>query len=147
MSYILKVIDIFTKYAWAIPIKKTDEEITKAFRKIFRSPKELQTDEQLEFINKDTQSLFRKYGIIWFSTENGTKTQIVERVKLTLKTKMFKCFTHMNTKTWIDVLDGLLSNYNNNHRSIKMTPIKATQKKNEKAVYNSLFPVNKETEV
>ena len=92
MNFILTVIDIFSKYAWAIPIKrKTGEKITKAFRKIFefRSPKKLQTDKGLEFINKDTQSLFRKYVIIWFSTENETKAQVVERYNRTLKTKRF----------------------------------------------------------
>ena len=89
MNYILTVIDIFSKYAWAIPIKKkTGEEITRAFSKIFeyRSPRKLHTDKGLEFINKDTQSLFRKYGIHWFSTENETNAQVVERFNQTLKT-------------------------------------------------------------
>ena len=32
----------------------------------------------------------------------------------------------MNTKTWIDVVDELVSNHNNSyHRSIKMTTIEA----------------------
>lgn len=147
MNYILTVIDIFSKYAWGIPIKnKTGKEITRAFSKIFeyRSPRKLHTDKGLEFINKDTQSLFRKYGIHWFSTENETKAQVVERFNRTLKTKMFKLFTHMNTKRWINVIDDLLSNYNNSyHRSIRMTPIEASQEKNEKAVYNALFPEKK----
>ena len=34
--YLPTVIDIFSKYAWAIPIKtKTGNEVTKAFEKIF----------------------------------------------------------------------------------------------------------------
>ena len=46
---------------------------------------------------------------------------------------MLMLFTHTNTKTWIDVINDLLSNHNNSyHRSIKMTPIAASQKKNEK---------------
>ena len=87
MNYILTVIYIFSKFVWAIPIKKkTGEEIIKAFRKIFefRSPKKLQTDKGLEFINRDTQSLFRKHEIIWFSTETETKAQVVERFNRTL---------------------------------------------------------------
>src|SRR5215813_8495565 len=45
-NYILSVIDIFSKHAWAVPIKKTGEEIVKAFESIFkgRKPERLQTD-------------------------------------------------------------------------------------------------------
>ncbi|UYV71716.1 hypothetical protein LAZ67_9000115 [Cordylochernes scorpioides] len=46
-EYILTFIDAFTKYAWAIPIRnKTGDEITNAFREIFkeRKPEILQTD-------------------------------------------------------------------------------------------------------
>src|SRR5271167_666836 len=48
-KYILTVIDIFSKFSWAIPLKsKTGIEITEAFQKIFkesrRKPKKLFTD-------------------------------------------------------------------------------------------------------
>ena len=62
-NYILTVIDIFSKFAWAIPIKKkTGEEILKAFNIIFkyRRPMKIHTDKGLEFINKPTQNLFSK---------------------------------------------------------------------------------------
>ena len=98
----------------------------------------------MKFINKDTQSLFRKYGIHWFSTENETKAQVVERFNQTLKNEMLRLFTRKNTKTWIHVIDDLLSNYNNiYHRTSKMTPIEASQKENDRALYNALFPENK----
>ncbi|UYV72090.1 hypothetical protein LAZ67_9001785 [Cordylochernes scorpioides] len=45
-KYILTIIDAFTKYAWAIPIRnKTGDEITNAFREIFkeRKPERMQT--------------------------------------------------------------------------------------------------------
>ena len=42
------------------------------------------------------------------------------------------------------MIDGFHSNYNNSYyRSIKMTPIEASKKKDEKAVYNALFPEKK----
>ena len=44
---------------------------------------------------------------------------------------MFRLFIHKNTKTWVDGIDDRLSYYNNSHhRSIKMAPIDASQKKN-----------------
>ena len=146
-NYILTVIDIFSKFAWAIPIKKkTGEEILKAFNIIFkyRRPKKIHTDKGLEFINKPTQNLFQKLGIHWFTTENETKAQVVERFNRTLKSKMYKYFTANNTKTWIDIIHDLIFNYNNSyHRSIKMTPVEASLEKNSKSVYDSLFPNKK----
>ena len=46
-NYILTAIDVLSKYAWAIPIKrKTGDFVVEAFKKIFkeRKPKLLQTD-------------------------------------------------------------------------------------------------------
>ena len=83
----MTVIDIFSKFAWAIPIKnKTGDSITRAFEIIFkdRIPAKLHTDKGLEFINKSTQNLFKRKGIHWFATENETKAQVVERFNRTL---------------------------------------------------------------
>ena len=47
-KYILAVIDVFSKYAWAVPIKdKSAASVTKAFEKIIgdRIPKTLWVDE------------------------------------------------------------------------------------------------------
>ena len=143
-NYILTVIDIFSKFAWAIPIKKkTGEEIMRAFSIIFRNrkPSKIHTDEGLEFMNKPTQNLIQKLGIHWFATENETMAQVVERFSRTLKSKMYKYFTANNTKTWIDIIDDLLYSYNKcYHMSIQMTPAEASLVKNSKAIYNSLFP-------
>jgi transposase InsO family protein len=143
-NYILTIIDIFSKYAWAIPIKKkTSEEVKASFMKVFRErrPMKLQTDLGLEFLNKPTQDLFKKHGIQWFSTQNETKAQVVERFNRTLKTRMWKYFTETKTKNWVDILQDLIHNYNNSyHRSIKMTPHEASLEKNSKKVYNNLFP-------
>lgn len=143
-NYILTVIDIFSKFAWALPIrKKTGEEIKNAFVTLFkeRIPLKIQTDKGLEFINKTTQELFKKHQVHWFSTENETKAQVVERFNRTLKSKMWKYFTHTNSKKWIDILQALVYNYNNSyHRSIKMTPTEGSLEKNSVKVYDALFP-------
>jgi len=143
-NYILTVIDIFSKHAWAVPIRrKTGEEIKTSFQKLFteRIPSKIQTDKGLEFINKPTQELFKKFEIQWFATENETKAQVVERFNRTLKTKMWKYFTYAKTKKWVDILPDLVDNYNNSyHRSIKMTPHEASMEQNSKIVYANLFP-------
>lgn len=144
INYILTVMDIFSKYAWAIPIKKkTGNDIAEAFQNIFkkRIPRKIHTDKGLEFINKPTQELFKKHGIHWFATENETKAQVVERFNRTLKSKMWKYFTQNETKKWIDILPNLIKNYNTSiHRSIKMTPEQGSLTENSKIVYENLFP-------
>src|SRR5208282_3534445 len=53
-KYLLTIIDIFTKYAYAIPLKsKNTNEILEAFTKLFSSknPNKLWTDQGSEFIN------------------------------------------------------------------------------------------------
>ena len=149
-NYILTVIDVFSKYAWAVPVKrKTGEEISNAFEKIFkeRTPTKLHTDKGLEFINKPTKELLKRNDIHWFATENETKAQVVERFNRTLKNRMWKWFTAWPKVTmqgrndWIKVLPDLVYNYNNTkHRSIGMTPKEASLKKNESTVYQKLFP-------
>ncbi|GFU15685.1 uncharacterized transposon-derived protein F54H12.3 [Trichonephila clavipes] len=99
-NYMVTIIDIFSKFAWAIPIKrKTGKEVSEAFRKVFkqRKPEKIQTDKGTKFINKDTQRLFRDNNIHWFTTENiETKAVIVERFNKTLKEKMWKYFEKKN---------------------------------------------------
>ena len=53
-KYILTVIYVFSKYAWAVPVKDTSAaSVTKAFEKIIsdRIPKKLWVDEGKEFYN------------------------------------------------------------------------------------------------
>lgn len=143
-NYLLTVIDIFSKYGWAIPIKKkTGEEVTKAFKQIFkeRVPEKLQTDKGTEFINKDAQLLFKENNIHWFTTENvEIKCSVVERFNRTLNGKIRKYLAANNTNRYVDVLSQLVNNYNHSHhRSIKMTPVEASQEENSGRVYRNLF--------
>jgi hypothetical protein len=59
-----------------------------------------------------------------YSTENEEKSCVVERWNRTNKDRMFKYFTVNNTLRYVDVLNDMVSQYNNTkHSSIKMTPI------------------------
>ncbi|GBL93091.1 Putative uncharacterized transposon-derived protein F54H12.3, partial [Araneus ventricosus] len=143
-KYLLTVIDCFSKYAWAIPIKdKSSNEVTQAFKKIFkeRIPEKIQTDKGLEFVGQTTQKLFKENNIQWFTTENvEIKAAMVERFNLTLGNKIKLYLSENNTEKYIDVLDQLVKNYNNSyHRSIKMTPTEASLEENSGEVYQNLF--------
>jgi Integrase core domain len=143
-KFLLTVIDCFSKYAWAIPIKdKSGNQVTLAMKSIFlkdnRIPKNLQTDKGKEFYNKDFQNLMKKYTINLYSTYSTLKASIIERFNRTLKNKMYKEFTMNGNYKWLNIIDELLKNYNNTkHSTIKMKPIDVN-KSNENRILNTVY--------
>lgn len=126
-KYILTCIDIFSKFAFAIPLKdKTGLSIEKGFKIIFFKsvPQKIYTDKGKEFLNKNVQDLFRKFNIIHFTSKNEVKCSIVERFNRTLKSKMWKYFTSKGTTKWLDKLNLFIESYNKStHSSTGFKPI------------------------
>ena len=75
--YILTVIDLFSRYAWARPLKtKRGEDVANAFSSIFeegRIPRRIQTDQGKEFENRHVRSLFQEYNVELFSVKSAYK--------------------------------------------------------------------------
>ena len=141
--YLLTIIDIFSKVAWVLPLKrKTGDELVQALSLVFkdgRQPTKLNTDQGTEFENRKVQTFLKKNHIHYFSTRSDKKAAVVERFNRTLKTKMWRYFTHNNTYKYIDVLQDFVTAYNNSkHRSIGMTPNQVNYG-NETQVYIKLF--------
>ena len=78
-EFILTVIDIFTKFAWAIPLKnKSGISMTNGFKLILsegpqggsesRKPEKLWVDRGSEFYNKTFKSLLKEYETELYST-------------------------------------------------------------------------------
>ena len=126
--YILCVIDVFSRKAWAQGIKsKRAPDVQAAFDVIFNdanaTPMAIQTDQGFEFESAAMRPYFRARNIKQYSVKSQFKASVVERFNRTLKTKMWRYFTYRRTRRWIDVLQNLLSAYNNAyHRSVKMSP-------------------------
>ena len=142
--YLLMVIDVFSKYGWIVPLKdKKGESVAEAFKTIFkegRKPQYLWVDKGKEFYNKHVKDLLEKNGIHMYSTENEEKSSVVERWNRTIKSKMWKQFTVQGNTMYLNMLPKLVNQYNNTkHSSIKMTPIEASNKKNEGTVYFNLY--------
>ncbi len=145
MRYLLTCIDVFSKRAWAIPIRsKSARDVVEAFEKIVdeRICNMVQSDKGTEFLNSTFQSMLRRRGIKFYTSENeDLKASVVERFNRTLKTKMYRYFTHANTRRYVDVLDDLLHSYNNTyHRSIGMAPVEVGLH-NEQKVRTRLYPL------
>ena len=139
--YLLTCIDIFSKFAWVIPLKdKKGITIKNALEKIFnkRKPKFLWTDNGKEFYNKQVQDLLNENNIKLYSTNNSEiKSAVVERFNRTFKNMMYKKFTENNNTIFYSILDELVKNYNNKyHSTIKMSPIEGSKKINEKKIKN-----------
>ena len=139
----LNVIDVFSKFAWSIPMKdKTGETTLAGFKQIVkesgRIPKFIWVDEGKEFYNKLMTEWLKENNIIRYSTHGEHKSAVVERFNRTLKTNMWKRFTAENTRNWINMLDKLMNDYNTRyHTTIKMTPTEASDKENEIEVLNN----------
>lgn len=142
-SFILVIIDAFSKFAWAVAVKsKCKSEITNAFKKILllgRVPSNLQTDLGKEFYNKEFDCLMKKFGINHYSTYSTKKASIVERLIRTIKNKLFKHFSLVGNYIWIgNPIETIVWDYNNTvHRTIKQAPIKVN-KSNEMIIMRNI---------
>ena len=87
-------------------------------------PKTLQTDKGTEFLNHTFQQWLKYHKVHFFTTENeDIKASIVEHFNRTLKTKLWRYFTHHDTLTYTDILESVVDVYNHTpHRSIGMAP-------------------------
>jgi hypothetical protein len=137
--FILTVIDNFSKYAWAMPLKnKSGKSITDAFTQIAalgRIPNKIWGDQGKEFYNKDFKRLLSKHNIEIYSTYSELKAVFVERFNRTLQDKLKGPMFMKNDSNWINLLDDIIHTYNNTiHSTIKMKPIEASKKENSNKV-------------
>ena len=90
IKYLTCIIDLFSKYAWGIPIK--DKKWTSAFKKIIsnRKPNKIWVDPGREFYNKSFKEFLKINNIEMYSTYNEGKSVVTERFIRTLKNKVFK---------------------------------------------------------
>ena len=129
IRFLLCVIDIFSKYAWVVPLKdKKGISIVKAFQSILkqsnRKPNKMWVDKGSEFYNAYFQKWLRDNDIVMYSTHNEGKSVVAERFIRTLKSKIYKYMTSISKNVYIDKLDDIVDEYNNTyHTTINMKPI------------------------
>ena len=129
IRFLLCVIDIFSKYAWVVPLKdKKGISIVKAFQSILKQsnkkPNKIWVDKGSEFYNAYFKKWLRDNDIVMYSTHNEGKSVAVERFIRTLKSKIYKYMTSISKNVYIDKLDDIVDEHNNTyHTTIKMKPI------------------------
>ena len=101
IKYLLCAIDIFSKYAWVVPLKdKKGVSIVNAFQNIIsrgRKPNKIWVDHGSEFYNNIFKRFMKINNIEMYSTYNEGKSVVGERFIRTLKNKIFKHMT-VNSK-------------------------------------------------
>ena len=147
--YVLTAIDVFSRYAWAAPIKsKGGAAVTEAFETITteRHPRYVQTDKGKEFLNKTFQDHLKSRDIEFFTGENDDiKASLVERLNRTLKEKLWRYFTHKRTYRYVDVLDKVVSSYNRtHHKTLNMAPADVNAENSEAVFYRRDLPTEKQ---
>lgn len=130
-KYILTMINCFTKYAFAVPLKdKSGPEIVRAITPIVESHpmNHLHTDQGKEFYNVGFSKLMNKHNINHYSVFSEKKGAIVERFNRSLKSLMWRKFTELGNYKWVDILPMLLEEYNTRkHRTIGMAPVEVNE--------------------
>ena len=94
-KYIFANINIFSKYAYAYPLKtKTVKEIKSCFQKIFkeRKPSYIWSDQESAFFSKDMLKFFEDNNVKIYYTHSNLKAVIIERLNRSLRELMMKSF-------------------------------------------------------
>jgi len=146
VNFILTVIDVFSHYGFAAPVKRKEGVIVRdAFESILktskRKPWRIQSDKGKEFYNKPFQAFLDYQNIQHFSGESDdTKACLVERYNRTVKTRLWKYFAHKNTFKWLGILPKIVTAINHSYnRSRGMRPVDITQA-NENKLRKKFYP-------
>ena len=123
-KFLLTAIDVFSKFLHVVPLRlKTGKDRTTAFLSLFKDPTYsgsvrkrsimVRTDEGKEFLNKTFQDMLKREGIEFSVCRNpDVKCTVIDRTHRTLRDKLYKYFTYMNTHRYIDVLQDSVTGYN-----------------------------------
>ena len=145
-KYIYTNIDIFSKYAYAYPIKsKKIQEIKPCFEKMFKNnkPEYVWSDKEPAFLSKEMQLFFKNINVKIYHTNSHLKAVIIERFNRSLRELMMKEFVKNNNTVWYNILPKIIKIYNNRyHSTIKMKPIDVN-KNNEKYIKENIYTYNK----
>ena len=136
--YIFIVIDNFSKYLWAIPLRnKYSQTITNEFSNILRTskrkPLKIESDRGTKFYNNIFQISSKSKNIQHYSRYTDKSPSIAERVIRTVRNLLEKSVFLAGNADCLSELTSVIKKYNNTiHTSTKMIPNQASKKVNEK---------------
>ena len=118
-SYLLVVIDVLSKYAWVEAIvDKSGDTVADAFERVLkrsgrRVPVMVQSDAGKEFVSRKLQAVLKKNGIDFKPVRSpDVKAAVAKRYMHTIKERLWRYFTHKNTRRYVDILQKMVESYN-----------------------------------
>ena len=122
---------------------KYAQSITDAFSQIIktsrRKPNLLETDDGKEYVNKTFNEFLINHNIKRSSRNTSLGAVFAERFNRTVRNLLKKPVFEKGRADWLPELPPIVKQYNNTiHHSIKMTPIQASKKSNERKVHSNL---------
>ncbi len=140
-SYVLVLMDQFSRYAWTAPLeRKTPILVSKVLQQIFQQGRKpryaFYSDKGGEFTGKEVRQLLIENNIKQYFTSNETKSSSVERLIRTLKGPIYKYFLYKQNHKWVSILPDVTEAYNKRvHRALDRAPIEVTPENEELVRY------------
>jgi transposase InsO family protein len=130
VKYLLTCIDCFSRYAHVKPLtSKSSNNVSKAFESVLddakpNKPLVVRTDRGKEFLGLPFQKLLKDKNIEHHVCKDPViKCSMIERFNRTIKSKLYKYFTHASSYRYIDVLTRFVKSYNHSvHSTTGMAP-------------------------
>lgn len=129
-KYILTAIDLFSKKAYAKPLKNKEQNtVTKAMEELIKDEihyvGSIRSDQGSEFINDMFINMLNKYDIKSVLSLPGKPQSNgnIERFNKTIKRALLMGLKINNNKDWVTILPIIINNYNNTiHDTTKQIP-------------------------
>ena len=145
-AYLFVIEDCFSRYCWIVPQKELSAKTTwdaldNVMRESERTPSKLWCDEGTSFKGVFAKNCAAK-GIEIYHTYGLHKAAMAERLNRTIGEAVYRKLTELNTKRWIDVLPGVVAEYNyKKHAGTRMSPheVSALDAKGQSALFTKLY--------
>jgi transposase InsO family protein len=149
-KYFVVLIDCLTRYVWLRPTKtKTAKEVAGVIKTMIEEmeksahgkPRKFFTDKGTELKNALLRRYLLENGIELMHPNSEKKASIVERVNRSLRGIIYRYMTENQTNRYIDVLQDLVTTYNERpHRSIaNLAPVDAEKPENVKVATSAVI--------
>lgn len=141
VSYLLLLIDVFSRRVWLYPMVNksaglTREKLQAWIGSLRQRPKQLMTDAGKEFCNAPVRNLLRAHDIEHTIAAGTCKAAYAERANASIQVLIYKYLTDRESVRYIDVLEDLVKSYNKRgHRGIEyFSPLEADKRQNEELI-------------
>ena len=142
-TFILTVIDVFSKLAWCVPLKnKSAASLVAAFTQLLSNgaPNTLQTGKGTEVLKQPLQKLLKRARCASFcDAQRRNEGEHCREVQSDPKDTMARYFTKTHSVRYADVLQAFMRSYNDTyHHSIGMAPSEVTST-NQETLWQRLY--------